>query len=147
MAEFGTSSAFRGWVRVRGYGFGVRGRKVKSRDCALASDLVRANTTPRPLHYDFWDTLSPVPFYDVYKYRWCAEKQMVTKTNVGQLQGTRHAHAFHYLYQRPGSGMLLVHRRGKTLSRTYCLMPDITLLANTFSVCEKEHTFISINVL
>ena len=44
MAEFGTSSAIRGWVRVRvlGYGFGVRGRKVKSRDCALASDLVRA---------------------------------------------------------------------------------------------------------
>ena len=34
--------AFRGWVRVLGYGFGVRGRKVKSRDCALASDLVRA---------------------------------------------------------------------------------------------------------
>ena len=45
MVEFGASSAFRGWVRVRvlGYGFGVRGRKVKSRDCALASDLVRAN--------------------------------------------------------------------------------------------------------
>ena len=44
MVEFGTSSAFRGWVRVRvlGYGFGVRGRKVKSRDCALSSDLVRA---------------------------------------------------------------------------------------------------------
>ena len=44
MVEFGTSSAFRGWVRVRvlGYGFVVRGRKVKSRDCALASDLVRA---------------------------------------------------------------------------------------------------------
>ena len=44
MVEFGTSSAFRGCVRVRvlGYGFGVRGRKVKSRDCALASDLVRA---------------------------------------------------------------------------------------------------------
>ena len=42
MVEFGTSSAFRGWVRVLGYGFGVRGRKVKSRDCALASDLVRA---------------------------------------------------------------------------------------------------------
>ena len=44
MVEFGTLSAFRGWVRVRvlGYGFGVRGRKVKSRDCALASDLVRA---------------------------------------------------------------------------------------------------------
>ena len=45
MVEFGTSSTFRGWVRVRvlGYGFGVRGRKVKSRDCALASDLVRAH--------------------------------------------------------------------------------------------------------
>ena len=45
MVESGTSSAFRGCrVRVRGlgYGFGVRGRKVKSRDCALASDLVRA---------------------------------------------------------------------------------------------------------
>ena len=44
MVELGTSSAFRGWVRVRvfGYGFGGRGRKVKSRDCALASDLVRA---------------------------------------------------------------------------------------------------------
>ena len=42
MVEFGTSSAFRGWVRVLGYGFGVRGRKVKSRDCSLASDLVRA---------------------------------------------------------------------------------------------------------
>ena len=45
MVEFGTSSAFRGWVRVRvlGYGFGVRGKEVKSRDCALASDLVRAS--------------------------------------------------------------------------------------------------------
>ena len=46
--EFGTSSAFRGWVRVLGYGFGVRGRKVKSRrvttDCALASELVRAGS-------------------------------------------------------------------------------------------------------
>ena len=44
MVEYGTYSAFRGWVRVRvsGYGFGVRGRKVKSRDCALASDLVKA---------------------------------------------------------------------------------------------------------
>ena len=44
MVAFGTSSAFRGWVRDRvlGYGFGVRGRKVMSRDCALASDLVRA---------------------------------------------------------------------------------------------------------
>ena len=40
MVEFGTSSTFRGWVRVLGYGSGVRGRKVKSRDCALASDLV-----------------------------------------------------------------------------------------------------------
>ena len=42
--EFRTSSAFRGWVRVRalGYGFGVRSKKVKSRDCALASDLVKA---------------------------------------------------------------------------------------------------------
>ena len=48
MVEFWTSSAFWGWVRVRvlGYGFarGVRGRKVKSRDCALASDLVRADS-------------------------------------------------------------------------------------------------------
>ena len=37
MVEFGTSYVFRGWVRIRGlgYGFGVRGRKVKSRDCAL----------------------------------------------------------------------------------------------------------------
>ena len=46
MVEFGTSSnsAFRVWVKVRvlGFGFGVRGRKVKSRDCALASDLVKA---------------------------------------------------------------------------------------------------------
>ena len=42
MVEFGTSSAFRGWVRFLCYGFGLRGRKVKSRDCALASDLVRA---------------------------------------------------------------------------------------------------------
>ena len=43
-ALFGTSSAFRGWVRVRvlGYDFVLRGRKVKSRDCALASDLVKA---------------------------------------------------------------------------------------------------------
>ena len=42
MVEFGTSSAFREWVRVRvlGYGFGVRGKKVKSRDCALASDFI-----------------------------------------------------------------------------------------------------------
>ena len=49
MVEFGTSSAFRGWVRVRvlDYGFGVRGRKVKSRDCTLASDLVRAPRGPR----------------------------------------------------------------------------------------------------
>ena len=48
MVEFGTSSAFRGWARVRvlGYGCRVRGRKVKSRDCALASDLVRAHFLP-----------------------------------------------------------------------------------------------------
>ena len=48
MVEFGTSSAFRGWVRVRvlGYGFGVRGRKVKSRDCALASELVKDTNFP-----------------------------------------------------------------------------------------------------
>ena len=49
MVEFGTSSAFKGWVRVRvlGYGFGVRGRKVKSRDCALArwSKLVKLKRT------------------------------------------------------------------------------------------------------
>ena len=44
MVEFRTSSPFRGWVRVRvlAYGYGVRSRKLKSRDCALASDLVRA---------------------------------------------------------------------------------------------------------
>ena len=46
MVEFGPGHlllhAFRGLVRVLGYGFGVRGRKVKSRDCALASDLVKA---------------------------------------------------------------------------------------------------------
>ena len=49
MVEFRTSFAFRGWVRVRvlGYGFGVRGRKVKSRDCALASDLVIGNSKSR----------------------------------------------------------------------------------------------------
>ena len=46
-SEFGTSFIFRGWVRVRvfAYGSGVRGRKVVSRDCALASDLVRALIT------------------------------------------------------------------------------------------------------
>ena len=49
MVEFGTSYFFfQGMpdglrLSVLGYGFGVRGRKVKSaRDCALASDLVRA---------------------------------------------------------------------------------------------------------
>ena len=46
VVEFGTSYAFRGWVslilRALVKGLGVRGRKVKSRDCALASDLVRA---------------------------------------------------------------------------------------------------------
>ena len=45
MVKFGTSSTFRGWVMVTvlgyTYGSGVRSRKVKSRDCALASDLVR----------------------------------------------------------------------------------------------------------
>ena len=37
MVEFGTSSALKGRVviRVLGYGSGVSGRKVKSRDCAL----------------------------------------------------------------------------------------------------------------
>ena len=51
MVEFGTSSAFRRWVRVRVlyYGFEVRGRKVKSRDCTLASDLVRAVHNTRML--------------------------------------------------------------------------------------------------
>ena len=46
MVEFGTSSAFRGWVRVRvfGYGFGVREKNVKSRDYALASDLVTSKS-------------------------------------------------------------------------------------------------------
>ena len=55
MVEFGTSSAVRGWVRVRvlGYGFGVRGRKVKSRDCALASDLVRALALTAPTAKSF----------------------------------------------------------------------------------------------
>ena len=40
MVEFETSSAFRGWVRVRvlGYGFGVRGRKV----CQTLPGLPRA---------------------------------------------------------------------------------------------------------
>ena len=49
MVDFGTSSAFtfRGWVRVLGYGFEERGRKVESRDCALASDLVRAHGSSR----------------------------------------------------------------------------------------------------
>ena len=58
MVEFGTSSAFRGWVRVRvlGYGFGVRGRKVKSRDCALASDLVRAGATCVDKTAKFWES-------------------------------------------------------------------------------------------
>ena len=55
MVEFGTSSAFNGWVRIRvfGYGFGVRGRKVKSRDCALASDLVRAVFKPLVMKQNF----------------------------------------------------------------------------------------------
>ena len=55
MVEFGTSSAFRGWVRVLGYGFGVRGRKVKSRDCALASDLVtKTKSLNHCSHYDIF---------------------------------------------------------------------------------------------
>ena len=56
MVEFGTSSTFRGWVRVRvlGYSSGVRGKKVKSRDSALASDLVRA-----PLPTGRSDLLAP----------------------------------------------------------------------------------------
>ena len=56
MVEFGTSSAFRGWVRVRvlgyAYGLGVRGRKVKSRDCALASDLLLVKAALRALSDD-----------------------------------------------------------------------------------------------
>ena len=53
MFEFGTSSPFRGWVRVRvlGYGFEVRGRKVKSRDCALASELVKAAPRGSGINY------------------------------------------------------------------------------------------------
>ena len=47
MVEFGTSllsgDGLGFWVL--GYGFGVRGRKVKSRDCALASELVTAINT------------------------------------------------------------------------------------------------------
>ena len=41
MVKFGTSPALRGWVRVEvlGYDLGMRSRKVKSRDCALASEL------------------------------------------------------------------------------------------------------------
>ena len=35
---------------VLGYGFGVRGRKVKSRDCALASELVKAAAQPGKLN-------------------------------------------------------------------------------------------------
>ena len=38
MVEFGIYS-----LLLSGNGLGVRDRKVKSRDCALASDLVRAN--------------------------------------------------------------------------------------------------------
>ena len=40
MAKFRASPANRGWVRVLGYGLGVRNKKVKSpRDRVLASDL------------------------------------------------------------------------------------------------------------
>ena len=62
MVELGTSSTFRGWVRVRvlgyTYGSGVRGRKVKSRDCALASDLERAY--PYTTHKIYSDHLPDV---------------------------------------------------------------------------------------
>ena len=57
MVDFKTSSAFRGWVRVSvlGYGFGVRGRKVKSRDCALASDLVCSKSRRvQPISATLW---------------------------------------------------------------------------------------------
>ena len=46
MVEFRTSSAFRGWVRVLGYGFVGRGRKVKSRDCALAGASTKSHAAP-----------------------------------------------------------------------------------------------------
>ena len=50
------TSAFWGWVRVRvlGYGLEKRGRNIKSRDCALASDLllVRANSMGRKFDQD-----------------------------------------------------------------------------------------------
>ena len=39
---------------VWGYGFGVRGKKVNSRDCALASDLVKE---PCPTHSRHGDLL------------------------------------------------------------------------------------------
>ena len=53
MVEFGTSSAFRGWVRVKvlGYGFGVRGRKVKSRDCAIVAVIPDPRTARRSLRF------------------------------------------------------------------------------------------------
>ena len=49
MVEFGTSSAFRGWVRVKGFWSEEQKSKVTSRDCALASDLVKAYRIYRPL--------------------------------------------------------------------------------------------------
>ena len=65
MVELGTSSAFRGWVRVRvlGYGFGgrPRDRKVKSRDCALAIDIVKAAAVDGRCHV-------MVPFF--FRARW-----------------------------------------------------------------------------
>ena len=65
MVELGTSSAFRGWVRVRvlDYGFGGKGRKVKSRDCALASDLVRAVALIRTCGYKSNDCTYFQPLY------------------------------------------------------------------------------------
>ena len=82
MVEFGTSSAFRGWIRVRvlGYGFGVRGRKVKSRDCALASDLVRA------MKYRVQYHTVPIKFYSA---EFPASKQPLFK--IKKENNLRHA--------------------------------------------------------
>ena len=80
MVEFGTSSTFRGWVRVRvlGHGSGVRGRKIKSRDCALASDLVRA----------LWLALLHEPWRDATQ---CEQARHDTKGFTG-LARVLHAH-------------------------------------------------------
>ena len=65
MVEFGTSSSFRGWVRVLGHGFEVRGTKVKSRNCALASDLVRALILTSN-HKIWYATPPPLPSPDAF---------------------------------------------------------------------------------